>query len=397
MAKPSILFISTQLPFPPKSGGTIKSWNYISHLAERYEVGLACLLKEDDEEHLSAFKAKLSLTHCIVKALDVPRNILSLINSYLFSHSLNLYRNRSKSFQSKISKVAGEYDIILIDHYEMFQYIPENYSGKLIVHTHNAEFSLWQRMAEVSSNPLIKLALRMEAARVKRYEQRIFQKADLIYATPADIQSFRKAGIDSEKFSNTYHLGNEALLSLPNIEFDQTEKSLIFMGTLSWEPNIDGLLWFIEQVFPKIIKQDEKVKFYVLGKQSDKRLAKISQHIPQIELCGFIEDIDEYLKRSRLFIVPLRFGSGMKVKVLEGMYRGLPMVTTEVGAEGLEVEADQHLLIANEPERFANSCLRLLKDKELWTALRDSSRELVAEKYTWAPLFKEMDESLEQL
>ncbi|MAY83230.1 MAG: glycosyl transferase [Flavobacteriales bacterium] len=397
MAKQSILFISTQLPYPPKSGGTIKSWNYISHLTKQFDVGLACFLKEDDNSHLAEFKTKLQLKDCLTESLNMPRNIFSLVGSYLFSNSLNLYRNRSASFRSKVNELSVNYDMILIDHYEMFQYVPANYSGKVIVHTHNAEFALWQRMAELSANPLIKLALNMESRRVKNYESKIFRKADLVYATPSDIESFKEAGINSEKFAKTYHLGNEELLYLPAIEYEQTEKSLVFMGTLSWEPNIDGLLWFIEEVYPSIIEKHPDLKLYVLGKQSDDRLSKLSRDYSGIHLCGFIEDIDQYLRKSRVFIAPLRFGSGMKVKVLEGMYRGLPMVTTEVGAEGLEVKNEQHMIITDDATEYAKSCIRLIEDKDLWMRLSESSRKLASDKYTWEPLFKEMDEALGKL
>lgn len=397
MAKPSILFISTQLPFPPKSGGTIKSWNYLSHLASKYTIGLACLLKEDDRDHLATFKTKLSFKDLLCEPLDVPRNLLSLVSSYLFSYSLNLYRNRSASFKRKINAIAAEYEVIIIDHYEMAQYVPRAYPGKIVIHTHNAEYALWKRMGELSSNPLIKLALKIEAFRVKRYEKKCFEKADLVYATPSDIEAFKTAGIQYDNFEITYHLGNTHLLSLPKIEFKKTEKSLVFMGTLSWEPNIDGLIWFIQNVYPKILADHHEVNLYVLGKQTDDRLAIVVKKYPSIKLCGFIEDINQYLEKSRVFIAPLRFGSGMKVKVLEGMYRGLPVVTTSIGAEGLEVNSNTHLLISDDAEAFAQQCIRLLEDKKLWERLRDSSREIAAKKYTWEPLFKSMDDALEKL
>jgi glycosyltransferase involved in cell wall biosynthesis len=397
MAKTSILFISTQLPYPPKSGGTIKSWNYLSHLATKYNIGLACLLKEDDREHLDAFKTKLSFRHLLCEDLEVPRNFFSLVGSYLFSYSLNLYRNRSASFKRKINAIAAEYEVIIIDHYEMAQYVPNAYQGKVVIHTHNAEFALWKRMGELSSNPLIKLALKIEAARVKRYERKCFEKADLVYATPSDIEAFKAAGIDSNNFEITYHLGNTHLLSLPKIEFEKTEKSMIFMGTLSWEPNIDGLIWFIQNAYPKILAAHHDVKLYVLGKQTDDRLANIAKNYPSIKLCGFIQDINEYLEKCRVFIAPLRFGSGMKVKVLEGMYRGLPMVTTDIGAEGLEVDSNKQMLISDDAETFAQQCIQLLEDQKLWERLRDSSRELAANKYTWEPLFKSMDSAIEKL
>lgn len=116
-----------------------------------------------------------------------------------------------------------------------------------------------------------------------------------------------------------------------------------------------------------------------------------------IELCGFVDDIDNYLSRSRVFLAPLRFGSGMKVKVLEGMYRGLPMVTTEVGAEGIDATHGKELMIAQNAADYAQHCIELLSNQKKWEALRDQSRKKAAEKYRWAPLFESMDKELKAI
>lgn len=397
MSRKSILFISTQLPFPPKSGGTIKSWNYLNNLVEKYEVGLACLLKDHDADYLEDFKKKLTLKHFVNQALVVGRNPLNLLRSYLGFPCLNVYRNYSASFKKKVASIADQYDAILVDHYEVFQYVPSNYRGKVILHTHNAEFELWQRMAELTHNPLMKLAVQLESKRVLRYERKIIQRADLSYATPSDIESYQKQGISTEKIHVTYHLGNDDLLNLEAMAFEKTEESLLFMGTLSWEPNIDGILWFIEEVYPLIQKKQPTVQLYVLGKAGDDRLEKASKNRKGIQLCGFVEDLDSYLKKSRVFIAPLRFGSGMKVKVLEGMYRGIPIVTTEVGAEGMEVKAGEDLLIAKDAREFAEKCLQLLEDPILWNTLSVQSRKKAAELYTWQPLFLQMNLALDKV
>jgi len=103
------------------------------------------------------------------------------------------------------------------------------------------------------------------------------------------------------------------------------------------------------------------------------------------------------LKKTRVYIAPLRFGSGMKVKVLEGLYRGVPMVSTSVGAEGLAVKNEQDILIADDNISFANSCITLLENKNRWETVRDNSRKIAKEKYRWKPLFEKMDLSLKAL
>lgn len=397
MAKPSILFISTQLPFPPKSGGTMKSWKYVSDLANRYQLSIACLLKDEDEQYLSEFEQSIEVQKLISEKLQINRSPINLIKSYWGFPCLNVFRNYAATFEQKIHAVADNYDAIIVDHYEMFQYVPKHYKGKVVMHTHNAEFMLWQRMGELSKNPIAKLLLKIEANRVKSYEKKIFSASDLVYSTPSDIQLYKSSGFEIVKHKCTYHLGNDELLQLSPLSFKETEGALSFMGTLSWEPNIDGLLWFIKKVWPKIVAKKPDSRFYIMGSKGDSRIYEAAKPYQNIIFPGFVKELDNYLKKTTVYIAPLRFGSGMKVKVLEGLYRGVPMVSTSVGAEGLALENEKHILIADEANTFAEACLRLLEKQSLWEKLRDNSRLIAAEKYKWKPLFEQMDVELKKI
>lgn len=393
----AILFISTQLPYPPKSGGTVKSWNYVKHLSSKHQLSVACLLKDDDHLHVEEFKAQLPLSDFYGKYLHVKRSPLNLIKSYFKSACLNVYRNYSLDFKNHIDEKVDQYDLIIVDHYEMFQYVPLTYKGKVVMHTHNAEFMLWQRMGELSSNFFKKLVLKMESIRVSNYEKYIFEKSDLIYSTPSDIELYAQHRFDIDKHRVTYHLGNDDLLDLPALDFEVTENALTFMGTLNWEPNVDGLVWFIDKVWPLIRTEQNHVKLYVLGKDPDQRIINAIGNDKGVILTGFVKNLDDYLKKTRVYIAPLRFGSGMKVKVLEGLYRGVPTVSTTVGVEGLEVENEKHLFVNDDEYQFAQYCLKLLNDKLVWESLSRESRSIADKKYRWKDLFKRMDDDLQEL
>ncbi|MEQ8907843.1 MAG: glycosyltransferase [Vicingaceae bacterium] len=396
-AKRSILFISTQLPFPPKSGGTVKSFHYVKDLSQRYHLSVACLLKDDDADYVEEFQKQVKLERCLVEPHQTSRNALTLLKSMLGFPCLNVYRNYSVPFKQKVETVISEYDIVLIDHYEVFQYVSKDFKGKVVLHTHNAEFMLWQRMSELESNPIKKALLKNEARRVKKYEQAIFDQSDLVYTTESDQELYKKHGFQLSNFSTTYHLGNDQLLAKEDLKFEETELALTFMGTLSWEPNVDGLLWFLNEVWPTLKTKFPQLIFYILGKEPDERIKKRCANEAQIVFTGFVEDLDDYLKKTRVYLAPLRFGSGMKVKVLEGLYRGVPTVSSSVGAEGLQVKDGQHIMIADTAEGFISKCILLLEEADTWTQLRNQSRKVAAEKYRWAPLFERMDEALKKL
>ncbi len=397
MNNPHILFLTTQLPYPPKSGGTVKSWNYVQFLSKNYTLSVASLLKDDDESYVDAFRKAITIDKFESEKLDVKRSPVNLIKSYLFSPSLNVFRNYSSSFQNKVSFLLEKVDLIVVDHYEVFQYIPQDFKGKVVLHTHNAEFMLWQRMSELTNNPIKSLILKVEAARVKKYENIIFKKSDLVYSTPSDIELYQRNGMNTQNHAVTYHLGNDTLLDLPDLEFLETEKALTFIGTLSWEPNIDGICWFINNCWPGIQQKHPDCILYVLGKNPDERIKKAAAKQTQIIFTGFVENLDTYLQKTRAYIAPLRFGSGMKVKVLEGLYRGTPCVTTSVGAEGLKIRNGEEILISDEAKGFAENCVTLLEDELLWNKLSSNARKIAKNEYKWVDLFHKMDPSMQKL
>lgn len=394
---PKILFLSTQLPYPPKSGGTIKSWNYLKDLTRRYQVSLACLLKGDDEEFIPDFQKNISLEGQLYFPLNLKRSALTLLRSYFGFPCLNVYRNYSKEFEQKVGQLSLGHDLIIVDHYEVFQYIPNNFRGKVVLHTHNAEFMLWQRMADLEKNPIKKWLLMLEAKRVKNYEIKLMRQADLVYATPSDIDIYQKHHFDVSRHRPTFHLGNEELLALPKIDFEATELAFTFVGTLTWEPNIDGICWFLKEVWPKIMQKHAKAKLYIIGKSPDQRIQSAAMQDQSVVFTGFVKDLEQFFQKTRIYIVPLRFGSGMKVKVLEGLYRGIPMVTTPVGAEGLKLKHREETMIADDAVAFSAACLELVENRILWETLSRKSRVIASEKYTWQPLFEQMDKELKKM
>lgn len=396
MKRKNILFLTTQLPYPPISGGTIKSFHYIRHLGYRGNLHLACLLKNNDDQNEGALQQKVTIASYFSLKHEVERNGLNLLKSYLISSSFNSFRNKSEQFKTQVREMSKSMDAIIVDHYEMFQYIPKNYDGKIVFHSHNAEFMLWERMASLEKNIIKKALLYAESFRVKKLERKIIEKSDVVYATPNDISVYKKSGIESLNFATTYHLGNDKMLDLPNLEFRKSEKAIMFIGTLSWEPNIHGVLWFIQSVLPELKKAHPDIVIYIIGGKIDKRLLHYSQY-ENLVFTGFVDDVEEYYKKARLSFVPLQFGSGMKVKVLEAMYRGIPLVSTSVGAEGIEISNAEDAFIEDDPVAFAGKISSLLQDEKLWKKFNMNSREIAREKYTWAKLFQQMDKVLDKV
>lgn len=392
-----ITFVTTQLPYPPISGGAIKSWRMLTHLADAHEVTLVCALKGNDADWLDEMQSKVNLAALHAYAVDRPRNAANLLKSYLYADTLNTFRNQSSEISAAVHKSLAHCDILLIDHYEMGQYIPPRFEGKVILHQHNAEYIMWQRLGSLERNPFKKILLYLESQRIAKAERAYCSKADLIWAAPNDIIELEKIGVVRSRMKPTYHLGEDEMIGWPDMVWAETRMALFYAGTLSWEANVDGLLWFLEKVWPIVSSRHPGLVFDIAGKQPDPRLSDAASKDPRIKLHGFVQDLSELYRTSRVFVCPLRFGSGIKVKVINALYRGIPTVTSPIGVEGLDVTDGEHLYFEHDgPEAFAEHVMALLVDRSAWEQMSQNARHK-GQNYTWKALLSEHDQDIEAL
>ncbi len=392
-----VLFLTPQLPYPPISGGVIKSYRLVKFLADAHELSICCFLKgESDEQNLEAFKTEIGNVPVYSKSLNIARTPLNFARSCLNGSPLTIYRNKSHDFKSYIKDIAHQFDVIFVDLYLMFQYVPADFKGRVVVHQQNAEFLMWSRMAEQTSNLLLKSVLAFEAWRIRRYEVNMCAKAHAVLAAPNDQQALIDAGAAKHNLVDTYHLGDEENFDLPAMQFNQTKAAILFVGTLSWEANADGLVWFLESVWPLIKAKAPGVTFTVVGKHSKVLGDKLLKLAPDIILAGFVDDLESLYHCNRVFVAPLRFGSGIKVKVVNGLYRGIPTVATSVGAEGLDkLVSGEHLFVEDSPTGFADAVVTLLNEHQIWQQMSEQSRRVMQAHYTWDVVFDYVQKSLE--
>lgn len=374
----------------------MKSWNMIKYLSQVHEVGLACPIKYGDEK-IQKMRDQIRLKDFIYATCEIPRTPANLLKSYLKNIPLNVYRSKADEVIDRVEAVSDAYEMIMIDHYEAFQYIPHDYQGKVIFHAHNATYLMWERFAVTGANVALRWVAKLEALRVSAYETRVCRRADLVFAAPNDIEMLSVLGVPKGKFLETYHLGDDSQLDLPAIKFENTKNKILYVGTLNWEANVDGLLWFLAEVWPLVQNHDASVTLDIVGGNPDQRIVEACKTIQGVSLLGFVDDLEECFSQARVFIAPLRFGSGIKVKVLNSMCRGLPIVTTTVGVEGLEVVNFKHIAVADGIEDQARAILQLMSDKDAWEIIEKNSRELIASKYTWKKVLGDMNDAMVQL
>ncbi len=391
-----IIHITIHLPFPTNHGASLyNSYMLSTYLNRRHDLFFACFLKGDDSKYKDAFLADTGIKKYYFEELNVERNPVNLIKSYAKGITINMFRSYSATFQKKINEIANDYDIIVAEHYEAMQYIPKNFNGKVVFRTHNAEFLIWSRYANVEKSFLKKFVINQEARRIRKWELKYVKHADIILGAPNDNEQHEP---DPEKRKLKYkeflHLGQDEQINLPIPDFDQLQNALLYVGTLTWEANIDGLIWFVEGAWLGLKNKFPDLKLYVIGKNPDKRLIDLEKKYPDIMITGFISNLEDYFTKCKVNIIPLRFGSGMKVKTINGLCRGIPIVTTSIGAEGLNVTHQKDIFIADEIENFAHYIERLLAEKITWQTMAFDSKRTAAKYYTWETLYNILEETI---
>lgn len=328
----------------------------------------------------------------------LPRSGGNFFMALMSAPSFNAYRIRSKQFETMIKWSAEAADIVLVDHLEIFDQIPEKLGKPIAYHSHNAEHVLWEELAKLKGTFFSKWIYDWEASRVKVLERYAVRKSNITFAAPNDKEKLLTIqGLEESMFRNTYHLGNDELLELPTIDLATNGKKVFYAGTLSWEPNRDGLHWFLLEVWPKVLENDPDAEFHVCGKGADEDLSRLMQQRNGVTYHSFVDDLETVMNQCRCAVVPLRMGSGMKIKTFDALYRGLPLITTSIGAEGIVIENKTHAFVVDASIKFAEAVNQALNDTDSTTILRDSARHLCQEMYRYPELLHHMEDDIRAL
>ncbi len=390
-----ILQISPQLPYPPDSGGRVAIYNILKHLSRQHDMTLATFVTEETEPYISALEP-----YCrriiAVKHRTATTKTAMLLNMFT-SMPYTISKYYSPEMAEQIAKAVheDEVDLVHIDHLHMAQYVgalPQTMPA--VLREHNVESTIMRRFAEQSVHPFIKLYANIQSRRLHQYEGQIASQFDRCVAvTEVDGQTLRDMmpdtqvdvvpdGVDTDWFNP------DAL----EIQVDPLR--LVTTGDYGWAPTADGLMYFVQEIFPLIREKRPDITFSIVGRQPPDAIQNMNQGI---EILGRVEDVRPEIMRGAVFVAPTRIGSGIRLKILEAMALQRPVVSTSVGCEGIDAESETHLLIADDPASFAASVIRLLEDEAFRTTMTGNAARLIEKKYTWHALARELSDTYEDI
>lgn len=389
-----ILFLTPLLPYPANSGGLIKTLSVLDYLAPRHSLDVLCFrpedLMEEQKAFIDAFPGRLD---CF--PLRRGRSVANLAASYALGVPLSVYRNRSPEFARIVSdRLAGtRFDAVFVDHWLMAQYLPPAFDGPAALHQHNAEHLVWSRQAGSEANPVLRLLLRLEARRVARYEQAVLRRFRWLFAVSEDDRrALIELGAPPDRIAVLPNLPDQALLEAAPLSFGEAPPNLLYIGTLSWQPNVDGLRSFLRDGLPLLRTRLPAARLIVAGRAPPPWLRRLARREPALELISPAEQPEPLYRRARVFLETVRGGGGVKVKVLNALARGLPVVTTPDGAQGTGAVDGEHLLVGDDASALVEGAVRVVEDESLWRRLSENGRALVRERYRPEVAYRPLDE-----
>jgi polysaccharide biosynthesis protein PslH len=302
------------------------------------------------------------------------------------------------------------FDVVHADQTYMAQYALRvrgaGHGPRALLDQHNAMFKLVRRQAEQAQALWARVLWSREATLLRRYETKLLRRFDFVLTvTEEDRETLLGLLPPVEQVGMAARIANLPICidpaSQPSVPWHNPDPVILHLGTMFWPPNVEGVLWFAEAVLPQVLAELPEARFVVAGKDppaSVRALAKAESPLQgRVEVTGYVADPTPLLSQSGVFVVPLKAGGGMRVKVIDAWQWGIPIVSTTLGAEGIDTRPGENILLADEPEAFAAAVVRLLTDRELARRLRQNGRRWVEERYNWRTVYSRLDPIYESL
>lgn len=382
-----LLWVKSGGLVPPDTGGKIRSYQILRELSRRHQLTVALFYAAEKNDCHAELESQFARLICW--PIEPPdRGSWAARASYarnFFSmrpHSVVRFCRPEMLRELRRLLSQEKFDLVVCDFVLAAPVIPWNADVPKILFTHNVEATIWRRHFQVARNPAWKAVWWREYWTTVHMERKYARYADhVLTVSEADRHYFEKfydaaritaipTGVDVDYFR-----------PLPAVE---EENTLVFTGSMNWLPNEDGILFFAQRILPKIRQSIPNAVLWVVGRSPSVAVQRLAEQDSGIRVTGAVEDIRPYMGRGAVYVVPLRVGSGTRLKIFEAMAMGKAIVSTTIGAEGLPVTHGKDVLLADEPGDFAGQVVQLLQNHPLRNQLGFSARNLVEQHYSWA-------------
>lgn len=384
-----ILCVMPYSPVPPVFGGALREYYLLKNLASEHSV---TVLTYGNNEILKLFREEFDDLVDEIHMVQPPwtRRYRRLAQFYTLwnPHSFFYNHNCSQQMQDKIDELlaTGSFDAVHCEFSVMGNFDFGNEVIK-ILDTHNVEYENYRRMWKKTNYSFRRWFYRREYKKVYNEEIRALKDQHVIFSTSKEDQKIFREDIP-EVPNYVVPNGVDTSFFIPSVSTKPEPCSLVFTGMMAYTPNYDGMLYFLDEIFPLIEEEIPNVKIYIVGSRPPEELKKRASE--NVVITGFVDDVRPYVWRSSVFVVPLRMGSGTRLKVVEALAMKKPVVSTRIGCEGIDVEHEKSILIEDSPEAFAKAVIGLFTNFQLRERLTENGYKLVTKNYDWSAIGNRM-------
>jgi len=391
-----ILWLSSGFLHPTTRGGQIRTLETLRRLRDRHEIHYLALHDGQAEAlaRSSEYCSKAWPVPFVLASRESLRFWMQTVRALFSPLPVVVARKRSPAVRHTIEKLLREerFDVVVCDFLTPVVNLPP--AQPFVLFEHNAETLIWRRYGERATDPVRRAFFRSQAARLLAFERAACRRATHVIAvSEADAALLCElSGISNVSAVPTgVDAGHFARPSDPS---GTTASDLLFAGSMDWLPNIDGVLWFTREVLPLIRRLLPQCSLTIAGRRPAASIRALAAADFLIRVTGTVDDMRPYLWSSGVSIVPLRIGSGTRLKIYESMAAKIPVVSTTTGAEGLSVCSPENIRIADTPGAFAGACLELLQSPRERDLQTTAALRLVKEKFSWETVADRFEEIL---
>ncbi|MFN2511740.1 MAG: glycosyltransferase family 4 protein [Pyrinomonadaceae bacterium] len=396
-----ILWVKAGKLLPVDAGGKIRSYNLLRQLAARHEVTLLSYYggrRDEKYEREIAEHLPGAETICtgapeaapVRQGLDYLRHVASNAPYAVTKFTAPEVRRRVGAWLNERRCAVAVCDFLSAS-----LNFPRDLVTPTVLFQHNVESALWERQATHEPNPVKRVAFKLEAAKMLAYERATVGRFHHIIAVsehdreqmmsmtePARI-TVVPTGVDLRQYSAA--AGSVAATA------SESTPLVMFLGSMDWEANIDGAVYFCRDIWPGVLAAVPGARFRIVGRNPHPRVRKLASD--SVEVTGTVSSVIDHLKEAAVFVVPLRVGGGTRLKIFEAMAMGKAVVSTTIGAEGLDVTHGQDVLLADDARTFADSVLTLLRDTTIRREFAEAAAKLAAQ-HDWSVVVNRFEDAL---
>lgn len=397
----NILLTLRQPLYPADTGGKVRSLNIFSRLAKRASIH-AVSFADPVVDAVSIRKMQeLFESYTPVRWQETTKYTLKFYKE-LFANQFSglpyfLGKCCLPHFQSTVETLLAKehFDLLFCDFLHTAAPLLQCSFKPRIVFEHNVEFLLRKRKWQVEEHPLRKIVFGSEWKKTKPLEAQVCRSFDHVLTVSDEDQQVvrREFGIGHV---STLPTGVDTDFFRP-VETPVVPGRLVFVGSMDWDPNEDGVVWFLENVYPLIRRAVPNASFVVVGRSPSSRLRAIAAKTPAVEVTGAVPDVRPYLSQAEVIVVPLRVGGGTRIKIPEAMAMAKAVVSTLIGAEGLPFQDGKQIRLAEDPQHFADAVVELLKKVPMRNSIENAARREVVANHSWEAVVDKVEEALDGL